>query len=134
MKLLDTCFLIDLHREWVKKVPGPATAYLTRSSGDEFAIPVIAVLEFLEGFQRPAEGERFLEPFQCLAVTWHTARIGGRIRRDLRQTGRLIGDFDILIAAIAIENGCTLVINNADHFARIEDLGIEVYREKEREP
>lgn len=130
MKLLDTCFLIDLHREWVKKSPGPATFYLTRRDGEEFAIPVVAALEFLEGFERPEDGERFLEPFPCLAVSRQTARIASRIRRRLRQTGRIIGDFDILIAASAVENGCALITNDADHFARIEGLGVEEYRDK----
>ena len=63
MRLLDTCFLIHLQREWVRKRPGPATHYLERHAGEEFGVSVIAALEFLEGYQNPADGERFLDPF-----------------------------------------------------------------------
>ena len=128
MRLLDTCFLIDLHHEWVKKKPGPATLYLERRGGDEFAVSAVVVLEFLEGYERPADGERFLEPFPCLAVTKQVARLGSQIRRALRQTGEMIGDFDILIAATALDNGLTLVTDNTRHFARIEGLALEGYR------
>ncbi len=129
MKLLDTCFLIDLQREWVRKQPGPATRYLELHAGEEFGVSVIATLEFLEGYQNPADGGRFLDPFPQLAVTSQTARIGSQIRRDLRQKGEMIGDFDILIAATALETGRILVTDNARHFERIEGLVVERYRE-----
>ena len=129
MKLLDTCFLIQLQREWVLKQPGPAVRYLERHAGEQFGVSVIATLEFLEGYRNPADGERFLDPFPQLVVTSQAARIGSRIRRDLRQKGEMIGDFDILIAATALETGRILVTDNARHFERIEGLAVETYRD-----
>ena len=129
MKLLDTCFLIHLQREWVRQQPGPATRYLERHAAEEFGVSVITTLEFLEGYRNPADGERFLDPFPQLAVTSQAARIGSRIRRDLRQKGEMIGDFDILIAATALETGRILVTDNARHFERIEGLAVETYRD-----
>lgn len=41
MKILDTCFLIHLQREWARKQPGPATRQLERHSGEEFGVSVI---------------------------------------------------------------------------------------------
>ena len=41
MKLLDTSFLIDLQREWVRKKPGPATGYLTTWREKEKTYPGI---------------------------------------------------------------------------------------------
>ncbi len=128
MKILDTCFLIHLQREWVRKQPGPATRYLERHAGEEFGVSVITTLEFLEGYQSPADGERFLDPFPQLAVTTDVARIGSRIRRDLRQRGEMIGDFDVLIAATALETGRVLVTDNTRHFERVEGLLVEGYR------
>ena len=49
----------------------------------------------------------------------------GKIKADLRSKGKIIEDFDILIASIAIVNSCILITNNTDHFERIDDLQIE---------
>lgn len=45
-----------------------------------------------------------------------------KIYADLRRTGQLIEDADILIAAIALVNDLTLVTNNTSHFSRIAGL------------
>ncbi len=128
MKLLDTCFMIHLQREWVRKQEGPAKAYLQRHGQEEFVLSSISVLEFLEGYARPAEGQGFLSAFPTLAVTAEVAVIGSRLRRKLRERGERIGDFDILIAATALHAGLTLVTDNTRHFERIEGLLIEGYR------
>lgn len=47
------------------------------------------------------------------------------IYADLKRTGQLLEDADILTAAIAIVNDLTLVTNNIQHFARITELRIE---------
>jgi tRNA(fMet)-specific endonuclease VapC len=127
MKLLDTCFLIDLQKEWIGGQPGPATDYLSARSQEEFAISVVTVLEFLEGYEQASDGERFLSPFRQLEVAGPAARIGARLRRRLRQQGELIGDFDILIAATALHADVTLVTGNSRHFGRIPDLKVESY-------
>jgi len=129
LKILDTCFLIHLQREWVRRQPGPATRFLEIHAGDEFGVSVISVLEFLEGYGNSADGERFLSPFTQLPVTTEVARSGSRIRRVLRQRGETIGDFDIVIAATALEAGRTLVTDNVRHFDRVEGLVVEGYRD-----
>jgi tRNA(fMet)-specific endonuclease VapC len=45
------------------------------------------------------------------------------IHGDLVRTGQTIGFADPLIAAIAIENGLTLVTGNTSHYERIQSLG-----------
>ena len=57
----------------------------------------------------PSEGERFLAPFRHIEVSSRAALVGSRVRRSLRKSGALIGDFDIPIAAAAIEAGVPLV-------------------------
>jgi predicted nucleic acid-binding protein len=128
VKILDTCFLIHLHREWAKNRPGPAMDYLEREKNEDFSISVVTVLEFLEGYANPADGRRFLEPFPSLPVTEEVAGIASRIRRGLRQRGEMIGDFDILIAATALHADLPLVTDYARHFHRIENLAVESYR------
>jgi len=129
VKILDACFLIHLHREWERGQAGGATRFLERQAGEEFCVSVITALEFLEGFQKAADGERFLAPFPQLTVTTEVSRIGSRIRRSLRQRGEMIGDFDVLIAATALGAGHSLVTDNARHFSRVEGLVVEAYRE-----
>ena len=69
MKILDTCFLIHLQREWTRGESGAARSYLEREVDEEFCVSVVTVLEFLEGYRQPGDGERFLEPFLRLEVT-----------------------------------------------------------------
>ena len=44
---------------------------------------------------------------------------------ELRASGQLIEDADLLIAAIALAHDMTLVTNNTAHFTRITDLHME---------
>jgi predicted nucleic acid-binding protein len=127
MKLLDTCFLIDLQREFRSKKRGASRVYLEEHRSDHFGISVISLSEFLEGFDDPADGEGLLRPFQLLGVNPAVARQASRIRRGLRLKGQLIGDFDILIAATAVVGEFTLVTKNTDHFGRIDGLLLEAY-------
>jgi len=43
-------------------------------------------------------------------------------KADLRKKGKTIGDFDLLIAAFAINNNLTLITNNFSHFNNISNL------------
>ena len=54
-----------------------------------------------------------------------SAETFGRFKSKLRYEGRIIEDFDILIASIASVNNCILVTNNTNYFERIEELKIE---------
>lgn len=54
-----------------------------------------------------------------------SAQLFGKIKADLKQQGNIILDADIMIAAIALTNGLTLVTNNEKHFIRIPNLTIE---------
>jgi tRNA(fMet)-specific endonuclease VapC len=128
MKLVDTDLLIDLQREYVKGEPGPAMAFLRAHEGVALAISTVSVLEFLEGYGHPRAGERLLEAYVRLPVTDSVARRGSRLRRTLRAEGQMIGDFDVLIAATALDAGVPLVTANVTHFKRVQGLEVETYR------
>ncbi len=129
MKLLDTCFVIHLQREWGRGETGPAGRFLEAHAAEEFCIPVVTVLEFLEGYRQAREGESLLEPFARLEVSGEVARVGSRIRRSLRERGMMIGDFDILIAATALAADLPVVTDDREHFQRVDGLAVEFYRE-----
>jgi predicted nucleic acid-binding protein len=81
-----------------------------------------------KGFSDPAKGSRCLSPFKQIDFDAQMGRLGSQIRRHLRQNGCLIGDFDILIAATAIQMGEPLVTANIEHFKRVPGLECIAYR------
>lgn len=66
--------------------------------------------------------ERMLERFALIPVDLAILQRFAAIRDSLRKRGQLIGDFDIVIAATAIEHDATLVTRNRKHFERISEL------------
>jgi tRNA(fMet)-specific endonuclease VapC len=74
-----------------------------------------------EGMQQVADlmsrGERlYLDHRTCIEFA--------RVKRDLRQKGRMIPDNDIWVAACALAEGATLVTRDA-HFREVEELAVE---------
>jgi tRNA(fMet)-specific endonuclease VapC len=72
-----------------------------------------------------AKLEVFLEPYRSLPFDDRCAEAYGRIRARLAQLGSLIGPNDLLIAAIALVHGATLVTHNVREFRRVEGLTYE---------
>jgi predicted nucleic acid-binding protein len=126
--MLDTCFLIDLHREYSGKAPQGAVDFLQRHSEQSFSISAITAVEFLEGFRDERRGIALLKPFRILPFEDATSVYAARIRRNLRKKGTPIGDMDILIAATALHARLPLVTHNLVHFGRIPDLECQNYR------
>ena len=46
----------------------------------------------------------------------------GKTKSSLRKSGKIIGDFDLLIGITALSKNLILITNNAEHFNRIEGL------------
>ncbi|MCM1322400.1 MAG: PIN domain-containing protein [Bacteroides sp.] len=100
------------------------------SSIDEIKIPDIAYYEILRGlFYKDAKNvlekfEAFAKYFGVISMTAETMKIAAKIYADLRHRGKIIEDDDILIAALTIECGATLLTSNKRHFENIENLKI----------
>jgi tRNA(fMet)-specific endonuclease VapC len=69
--------------------------------------------------------EGFVQPFHSLPHDDSSAREYAIIRFDLESRGQRIGDYDMLIAAIARSNNLTLVTHNTAEFSRIPNLSVE---------
>lgn len=70
----------------------------------------------------------FLAPFQLLKLDDQDAEQFGRIKKTLKDTGLLIGPFDLLIASQALTKELTLVTNNTSEFERVEGLRLEDWK------
>ncbi len=64
----------------------------------------------------------FLAPFRIIDFDDRDAEFFGKIRADLKQKGKLIGPYDMLIAAQALSRKLILVTNNTDEFIRVPEL------------
>ena len=94
-------------------------------------LSVVSLAELYEGvyYSRDPEGDErglndFLQGITLLGLDEETAKIFGQERGRLRSAGMIIGDFDLLIAATALQYHLTLLTNNRGHFERIDGLRI----------
>jgi len=69
--------------------------------------------------------DTFLTPYHSLPFDDAAARKYAEIRADLETRGIVIGDLDMMIAAIALEHGLTVVTHNFKDFSRLPGLALE---------
>jgi len=74
--------------------------------------------------RREAWVEDVLAAFPVLPFDLRVARHHARLWADLRASGQMGGVHDLLIAATALANGCSVLTDNEDHFARIRGLAV----------
>ena len=127
--ILETTFLIDLEREITRDEAGPAQRFLERHGVDPFYLTFTIAGELAAGFEANDRGrwEAFLAPFHVLPCTHDVCWRYGRIFRNLREAGLLIGTNDIWIAATALAFGMPVVTANERHYRRVADLSVVGY-------
>jgi tRNA(fMet)-specific endonuclease VapC len=67
----------------------------------------------------------FFSRFASLPYDDAAAEVYGRVRAQLFSAGTPIGPNDLMIAAIALANGVTLVTDNIQEFSRVAGLTVE---------
>lgn len=124
--LIDTDWAID-HLSGVEKIEKK----LEELAPQGLALSIVSLAELYEGVfysRSPEESEknlkRFLTGISILGIDGETCKIFGEKRGKLRKEGKIIGDFDLLIASTCLYHNLTLLTNNIDRFKRIEDLKI----------
>lgn len=102
---------------------------LTAWQSAGLGISIISLAELYEGIYYstdPVGDERalhdFLQGLQVLGIDDITCQIFGKERGRLRAIGKMIGDFDLLIGATAIQHQAILLSNNRRHYEMIEKL------------
>ena len=120
MIILDTSFLIDLFR---------GKDGLLDYVDDEIATTVINYHEILSGVkQKKAKKEEqyfrnFFSKIPVLPYTKLTAEHSSSISALLSNIGEKINALDVLIAAIAIENGADKILSKDKDFLTISKIG-----------
>ena len=127
--LIDTDRIIDFLKGDKKTVEK-----LTSLLDEGLAVSVISLAELYEGVYGSDNPERrmnglndFLTSVNVLEVNNEINEISGvfgKKRAALRKDGKLIDNFDLLIAATCLHYDLTLITNNTQHFERIEELNI----------
>jgi len=75
--------------------------------------------------ERNVESVRaFLRQFRRLTLTDEAAMKYGELKEMLQTRATSIGAFDLLIAAIALQNHCVLATGNTRHFSKIDGLSL----------
>jgi len=125
--LIDTDWVID-HFNRVEKV----TKKLEELAPEGLALSIISLAELYEGVyysRDPSESERVLKEFlasdlEVLGIDEETCKIFGRERGRLRREGKIISDFDLLIASTCLRHNLILLTNNRRHYELVKGLEI----------
>jgi tRNA(fMet)-specific endonuclease VapC len=100
---------------------------------DEFEIAAITVAELWHGVERAtgphkATRQNYLQTLlgllPIIPYTEQTAYEHARIWAELESSGNMIGFYDLIVGATALERGSEVATFNRRHFARIKGLRV----------
>lgn len=90
------------------------------SNSEDFYVSTLTIFEVLLGKVEENKILDFFSAFNVIGLNKKDSIIASRIYKRLRDKGKLIGYFDILISAQAINRGLTLVTKDTD-FLKVAD-------------
>ncbi|MEO5715962.1 MAG: type II toxin-antitoxin system VapC family toxin [Luteolibacter sp.] len=130
--LLDTNAIIFA----LKDAQGRTALRIGQTPHDDMLICAVVETELYHGAtkyglltRRQAVLGAFLEPFHSLPFDSDCVPHYAAVRDDLERQGRIIGGNDLMIAAIALTHGLTVVTNNCQEFGRVPGLRVEDWSE-----
>ena len=100
---------------------------------DEFEVAAITVAELWHGVERAAGAHRakrqqylqtVLASLPVVPYTELTAYEHARIWAELESSGQMIGFYDVIVAATALERGSDVATFNRRHFAQVKGLTV----------
>jgi tRNA(fMet)-specific endonuclease VapC len=127
--LLDTNTCVNILRQGAKS---PVAARLAGVGPNDAVLCSVVVGELLFGALRSRDVVKNLAAVRAFAAGLRSVPFDDRageeyakVRADLAAKGTPIGPNDLLIAAIALANGLTLVTHNTTEFSRVLGLRLE---------
>ena len=109
--------------------------WMTQHEEEGFEVAAITVAELWHGVERGIgphlrTRERYLrailEELPKIPYTGTTALEHARIWASLESSGQMIGDYDLIVAATAMERGSAVATFNQRHFSRVPGLKVIV--------
>jgi len=100
---------------------------------DAFEVAAITVAELWHGVERAAGAHRakrqqylkaILASLPVIPYTEQTAYEHARIWAELQSSGKMIGFYDVIVAATALERGSDVATFNERHFTQIKGLTV----------
>ena len=126
MKILDSDVCIEILRGNHNVIEK------RRTVGDDVATTWITASELAYGAAKSRDPERnttlvadFLATLPIVGLDLPSALEFGRRKANLERAGMRIADADLLIAAIALARGASVVTGNRKHYERIDGLRTE---------
>jgi predicted nucleic acid-binding protein len=135
--LVDTDILSELMKGKNLRVAERGRAYL--AAHGRYTVSAVTVMEIAYGFRRVGRIDRldsfksFLQGHEVLPFDAEAALLAGDIDADLDARGRPVDLGDVMIAAIALKQGLTIVTGNVPHFEAIKAAGLALNIENWRE-
>jgi len=130
MPVLDTSFLVDLIRGDEQALE--ALARLEEVYHD-FSTTVINLLELFRGAylserreENMAEVMELVRGLDSLGIGWESCQIYGTLSASLKEKGVRVNEFDVVIAALALE-GDGMIVTRDRHFKGIPGLEVIDY-------
>jgi tRNA(fMet)-specific endonuclease VapC len=105
--------------------------WLAANAGERFEIAAITIAELWHGVERATGAQRvhrlkFLQsivtPLPVIPYSEETAYVHARIWAHLAAVGKMIGEYDLVVAATALERGSDVATFNQKHFSNIPGL------------
>lgn len=126
--LIDT----DIMIYWLTARYPQVQQHITQLDSRYIFVSVITIAELYFGAYNSAKSlencqllDELLVDLQVLEFDTAAGRHFGEIKAQLKQSGNIINDSDLFIAATALSQQLILVTNNERHFRRIPGLQIE---------
>jgi predicted nucleic acid-binding protein len=100
---------------------------------DQFEVAAVTVAELWHGVERATgahrlKREQYLQTIVAalpiIPYTEQTAYAHARLWAELESAGRMIGYYDLIVAATALERGSEVATFNQRHFAQVKGLTI----------
>lgn len=113
--LLDSSVLIDTLRE--RRRRPELLAELVRA-GHSLATSSLNIAEVYAGMRATEQSRTdfFLSCLDCFEITRATGKLAGTLKNEWARKGRTLTLADTLVAAVALEQGCTLLTDNRKDF------------------
>ena len=117
---------------YLKNINSPVRTHLQDKPEEDIRTCSVVYAELIHGALKYGNPDRRLQtvrktlaPYHSLAFDDAAAAYYATLRHNLELQGKIIGSFDLLIAAICLVHDCTLVTNNVAEFRRVTGLRIE---------